>query len=381
MPRSSIFIFCLSLIGLVALILVLQEAPVLLRVEHQTSDWRTALLSDRQTDLHPDVAVVLISEDTLADYPYFLPVDRGLLAKIVRALDAAGVRAMGLDFYFTKRTESQKDEALIAALHEAKAKIVLGAIDERGKLTLAEREFQRRMLEAAGRPAGFLNLSIERDTAVRYRAQSARNSKMPQSFAALLAEAAGAPREMAQQRIAWLLPPPGQAQPFLTIDVDALFPGTKAHEEAVARGDIEKLKNKVVLVGGDLFTFDRHVTPLVALGGEKMLGVFIHAHILAQLIDGRAFYELPTDLVRLILIAVALLAVMLGWLFGARHFYLVGWSTATAVLIAADAVVFSQFRIILPFTLLLVAWVLGAVAGRNMRSVVGAWRERRRLVT
>ncbi len=370
-----------SLLGLAALIALPKWAPMLLRIEHQTSDWRTALLSDRRSDPHPGMAVVLIGEDTLADYPYMLPIDRSLLVKTIRALEEAHVRAIGIDLYFAKRTEQEKDDALLAVLKErSETEIVLGALDERGRLTESERAYQASFLEAAERPAGYLNLRIEPDDVVRYRASPARNSRTPKSLAETLAGLAGATTVPAEDRIAWLLPPRGRASPFLVLPAEALFQGTKAHDEAVARGDIEALKGRVVLVGGDFPYLDRHLTPLAALGGEKMAGVFVHAHILAQLMDGRAFYELTAQQVRWLLLGVALAAALLGWLFGVRHYHLFGWSVATAILVGVDAVLFSQFRTILPFTLMAIAWVLGAAAGRCLRIVVASLRENARRV-
>ncbi len=365
-----------SLLGLAALIALPDWAPMLLRIEHETSDWRTALLSDRRSDLHPGMGVVLIGEETLADYPYMLPIDRSLLAKTIRALEQAQVRAIGIDLYFAKRTEQEKDEALLAVLKERGAtEIVLGALDERGRLTESERAYQSSFLAAAERPAGYLNLRIEPDDVVRYRASPARSSTTPKSLAETLAGLAGAKTTPTEDRIAWLLPPRGRASPFLALPAEALFEGTKANEEAVARGDIEALRGKVVLIGGDFPYLDRHLTPLAALGGEKMAGVFVHAHILAQLMDGRAFHELTAQQVRWLLLGVALAAALLGWLFGVRHYHLFGWSVATAILVGIDAVLFSQFRTILPFALMAIAWVLGAAAGRCFRIVVSGYRQ------
>lgn len=46
---------------------------------------------------------------------------------------------------------------------------------------------------------------------------------------------------------------------------------------------------------------------------------------------------------------------------------MIGWTAATAILVAVDALVFYQLRTILPFSLMLGAWGLGATAGRSLR--------------
>ena len=69
----------------------------LLGLEQWTSDLRTAILSDQAERQHGGVAVLAITEDTLAGLPYREPVDRQLLARLVAIADRAGARAIGLD--------------------------------------------------------------------------------------------------------------------------------------------------------------------------------------------------------------------------------------------------------------------------------------------
>ena len=109
-------------------------APTVLRLEHWTADWRTAFLSDRLDSSHPGLAIVIVNAETLEPYPYLLPVDHGLLADIVAAVDRAGARAIGLDFYFLKSSEKTKDDKLMASLRNAKAKVVLGTFESKHSL-------------------------------------------------------------------------------------------------------------------------------------------------------------------------------------------------------------------------------------------------------
>ena len=101
-----------SLLGIVGLFFVPAVAPTLLKLEHWTADWRTALLSDRQATTHPGLAIVAITSETLEPYPFMLPIDRGLQAKIVAAVVGAGARAVALDFYFTKGTIKDTDDGV-----------------------------------------------------------------------------------------------------------------------------------------------------------------------------------------------------------------------------------------------------------------------------
>src|SRR5262249_19658453 len=91
-------------------------APGLLRFEHYLGDVRTARLSDQLASQHPSVAIVAITDDTLAGYRTYLPVDRDLLARVVEAVDAAGAKVIGLDFLFTSPAGDGNEILLIEAI-------------------------------------------------------------------------------------------------------------------------------------------------------------------------------------------------------------------------------------------------------------------------
>jgi CHASE2 domain-containing sensor protein len=103
-----------------------------------------------------------------------------------------------------------------------------------------------------------------------------------------------------------------------------------------------------------------------------MLGLMIHAHITAQLLDGRSYSELDATSVRVLIIALALFGLVLGWIFREQRLDLTGRSIATVALVAIDALVYSQLRIILPFTLALTTWLIGVTSGHHLRAIV-AW--------
>ncbi len=190
MPVLRALIGAGSLMALVTLLFVPVFAPWVLRFEHWTADWRTAYLSHKPPTTHPRIAFVSITDETLRNYASS-PVDRGLLARIVQAIDAAGARAIGLDILFLKATDQPKDDALVAAVRAARAQIVLGVADERVPLEGFQREFQKDFLARLGRPAGYLNLRHERDDVVRYAAMPYLAGNHQSSFSRLLAVAAG----------------------------------------------------------------------------------------------------------------------------------------------------------------------------------------------
>src|SRR5262249_39371101 len=92
--------------------------------------YRTAHLSPRPKTQDNRIALVYVSEKTLEKYAYLSPTDRQLLADVVKAVDAAGAKAIGFDFIIDRPTEEAKDDALVAALRDTRAPMVIGAVDD-----------------------------------------------------------------------------------------------------------------------------------------------------------------------------------------------------------------------------------------------------------
>jgi adenylate cyclase len=345
-------------------------APGLLRFEHYMGDVRTAFLSDQLPTQHPNVAVVTITDDTITGYKTILPVDRHLLARVVDALDAAGAKVIGLDFLFALSAPDDNELLLVDSLRRARAKVVLAAADERIGLSEAQREKQKSFIGDAGRPGGYANLATERDSVVRFMAQPNPEGTpaFPKSFAALLAESAGFVPGAWRPRIAWLRTPRDGSDTFLTVPAEMLL---RPADDPVAKSLRDGLKDKIVLIGGALRDIDAHLTPLTNNPDEKMHGVAIHAHVVAQMVDGRSIGQLDTNslALRLALAGVTAFAFLVGWRYRNRRQGLLASGVASAVIIAVDTIVFWQFRIILPLVLAVAAWFLGEFSGHY----IGRW--------
>lgn len=379
-PRSqrrplSLAIGALALLALMATLFLPSVAPWLKRLDHWTADWRTALFARSLPVPHPRIAVVGINDTTLRNY-VTSPVDRGLLAQIIAAIDGAGAQAIGIDIFFLKPTEPVKDAALTAALRSARSQIVMGAVDERFGLETFQSDFQKSYLEASGRPAGYLNLRHEKDDVVRYTASPNPGGALRKSFARLLAEAGGAAAaDDVAQPVSWLGTPANGGPAFVKVMAHDLLDAVRGPEQA------KKLAGRVVLLGGDFTLRDRHRTPLGVRDGEPMSGVEIHAHILAQLFEPRRAVKELSPVATwglLLLLAGAGLGTGFAPALGGVAPYL-GFGFATTALLAIDAVVFSHLHVLLPFTLALVTWVLGVTAGRFLRVGIPALRRTRRI--
>jgi CHASE2 domain-containing sensor protein len=103
-----------------------------------------------------------------------------------------------------------------------------------------------------------------------------------------------------------------------------------------------------------------------------MTGTEIHAHMVAELIDGhRSLSELTPLQVRFFLAALALLGIALGWRFQTRRFNFFDWRLASLAIVVVDALLFKFAHTVLPF-LAAFAWILGVTIGTQLRSAI-AW--------
>jgi adenylate cyclase len=347
-------------------------APALLRLEHWTADWRTALLSDRAPAQHSRLALVLINEETLAPYPYNSPIDRSLLARLVRVIDQLGATAIGLDLIFLKATEPAKDRDFEQALRDARTPVIMAAADSRVELTDSQRQFQRDFLARTTRPAGYANLNYDRDQVVRQRAGPADgNDEYLRSFSRLMAATAGAIEPDPRARIAWLRKPI-DSDTFFQLSAHALLDALKDENSALGRLIRAQMTNRLVLIGGAMGEGDLHRTPLFQEDGSTVHGLVIHAQMIAELLDDRSVKRLPDELVWPLAYTLAFAGYLLGW---HMRSYGIGWwvtTLPTALLIGLDLLIFWKLRIILPFSSALAAWLIGGVCGFALGRTIGA---------
>ncbi len=338
-----------------------------------TYDWRTALLAPR-SEPREDIAIVLIDEDSLTGYPYLSPIDRGLSAELVRAIDAAGPKAIGLDYIIDRPTEPPKDASFADAVRDAKAPVILGAIDERGAPRPEEAAFQQEFIAKTHRQAGHVFFATERnvltlgDQAVRFMAPPSPKSPQRPSFTRLLAEVDGPKPEPASDLINWRLPPAqGGVDLFPTFYVPAhRDPAGNRTGPVLPESWRAALAGKTVLVGGAFSDRDRHLTPVAVATGQRIHGVKIHAQILAQLRDGRSLYTTPWP------VELLLVAFIAGFgYFAAQRWTLSGdgWrasGAAFAVITVLGLFLFWAYGVILPSSTLFLAWPLGLLAGNKV---------------
>lgn len=303
------------------------------RLDPALGDRALALAPTPDAQVRDKIAVLTITEDTLAGFAYRSPIDRGFLADLILRLDAAGARAIGLDILLDQPSDPAKDARLIAALETVATPVVLARADADDGLSARQAAYLADGL--AGRTSGWIALERDEvDGIVRHlpRPRGPHGTQAP-GFAEALAGAT--PALPAPERAGRILYSHGSdgAPAFATYPAQtaALLPDAW-------------FTDRIVLIGTDLPTLDRHPTPLVATRGAEggsLPGVTIHAHLTAQHLAGLTLATPPPGLSLALTLAVALLVAGVGrtarpaWLWLGGLLGLAAYAAGAAALIRA----------------------------------------------
>lgn len=367
--------------------LIVQKLELIDDLDKRLADWRTSLLSERAAHTRDEIVVLQITGRTLADYEVQSPISGKLLTTLIREIDKAEPKVLGLDFYFIRQT--QFTDTLITAIKAAQHDIVIGAVDDR--LPGIEPESltkQAEILKAAGRPKGHIFLERKLgllDTGndiIRYIGRPHPGTPSVPSFASVIASTAGYPYEPKSTLIAWQRPPKSGIL-YKVFDIPRHKPtDLDQNPSVVLPPEIAKaLRCKIVLLGANVADRDQHLTPLSASDGATMPGLLIHAQAVAQRIDGynghaRDIRELPSWATLLTAFGVAVLCFQLARRLGSSGLDLVMSLMQTAFILCLAWFAFWYWRLESPSAALTVAWGGGTFGGRYVEAIL-PWFERR----
>jgi adenylate cyclase len=225
-------------------------------------DWRAATFAPR-VGQDQRVVMVVYDDQTLVATRKRSPLDRGLLARALRNLDAMGAKSIGIDILFDQPQD--EDAQLIAALHGMRTPVWLGYAnigDNREQIIFEQQQYSwPRPL--AGQPP-LLSLAMQPSPRFTdYR--GAIRFRMP------LAQADGAEEPVI---------------PSLQIDLLA--------DSAMTAALAPMVKGRHVLIGGDIVDIDQFETPLSGRQAKStMIGLEVHATMLTQLLDEALLPAIP----------------------------------------------------------------------------------------
>jgi adenylate cyclase len=255
--------------------------------------------------------VVAIDEPSLAEIKSQWPWPRGLHARLITALRAAGARTIGMDIIFAEPSNPEDDAALAAALGPD----VVLAGDETLVTSAQADQFVRvlplQMFSDAYALTGIASVALDRDGVLR------RLPSYDDGFAAMVAMAAGFEVPVGAQNK--LLQVYGPARTYPTVSYyQALEP-----ERFLPEGFF---RDRIVLVGLSLQTAatvekggaDAYATSYTVHTGHLTAGAEIQATIVDNIRLGSSVTEAGWELRQLLLLSAIIIAALLvrkdtGW--------------------------------------------------------------------
>lgn len=261
-------------------------------IENWFGDLRVALVTPRQPP-SDEVVVLTITDDTLSTFPYRSPVSRTFLADLVTLLNEKGVKAIALDILFDQPTELAADQALVQALRDSAVPVFVAYADQE-HISPAQQQYLDAFTLDLRR--AYANLPFDNlDGVIRtlFPGREALDGRMIPGMAAALAGVELPPGTIPLRYR-------GLAPDAAANDVASAFKHYQAHLVGVLPASW--LAGKIVLIGADLRASSEDIwkTPFASLLGSKdgsLPGVMIHAHGLAQLLEGRWLPLVPTWLI------------------------------------------------------------------------------------
>lgn len=325
LPRGTISVAVIALTAVLAGALLPRAIGMLGWTENFVRDLRVAFFAPT-APVRSDMLVLAITEETLGTLPYRSPIDRGFLADVLERLAKANVRAVVIDLLFDRTTEPEKDERLRRVLDTFPKPVIVaygdsseaemegpGVHEQKShgeiQVTNEQAAYMREFLSKVNR--SYANLSRDgNDGTVRDLVLRVAENKEP-----LLTMSGATVQALGK-------PVPDKA--MLPLDYAV---GEKFDEPAIASFQAHLapilpdafFKDRIVFIGVDLPGIDRFRTPFVAsLGvqGGTIPGVMIHAHAVAQLLDGRVL-KVSGALSDMLIVAIT---VLVGVVIASRDF-------------------------------------------------------------
>ena len=273
------------------------SVPLVLEAEHALFDLRQIQTSPV---VEQDDRIVLIpyTDETLINTAVRSPLDRVILAKTLKRLDAMGAKAIGIDVLIDQPQPA--DPIIIEAFQSMKTPTYLAyasANVAKDKILFRQQEFleefQAKIVNSNVRPASIV-LQADDDNVLRSWGKPIPNTPklLPNAMIPEAKQFADYHGSVVFRLPAFKERPIFNSIPIDTFGDDALFEtplGTKLLQRQV--------EGRYVLIGGNIQDIDIFETPLSRAKAESesrsTWGMEIFGHMLAQILDNRPLTPLP----------------------------------------------------------------------------------------
>ncbi|RVT43607.1 adenylate/guanylate cyclase domain-containing protein [Sphingobium algorifonticola] len=276
-----------------------EYVPVVGDAERTLYDLRMTHFAPR-VDQDPRVVLIVYNDQTLIATKKRSPLDRATLARALRTIDGLGAKSIGIDILIDQPQD--EDAELIATLRAMKTPTYLGyaeVADNAEQIIYEQQQFLdafiARARTARVKPA---SIRLEADADNVARSWPAQLPSLPTILVQAMAPSPAFERYRGSIR--YRLPADPDRPVFASFPID-LFT-----DPATGAAFVDQVRGRHVMIGGDIVDNDQFETPMSTTSGKSMIGLEVHANMLAQSLDGAALRPVPAA----ILWAVAILAVL-----------------------------------------------------------------------
>ena len=298
--------FTVLLLGIALLIARFSwDIPLVVQAERSFYDLRATAFAPR-TEQDDRIVMVVYNDQTLIDTRKRSPLDRATLAQALTALDDMGAKSIGIDILFDQPQD--EDAELIAAFQAMQTPTFLAYADTENnadQIIYNQHEFLVQFLgQATGPNVQPASIRFEVDSDGVARSWPPAVEGLPELLTRAMAPTPSYANY--QGSIRYRIPATTDRAVFTSLPID-LFTNPD-----VAAAFAEQIKDRHVLIGGDIVDIDQFETPMTPVNGKTMVGLEVHAHMLAQMLDGPPWKRLPTwalwSVACLVVLAAALTA-------------------------------------------------------------------------
>ncbi|WP_375195937.1 CHASE2 domain-containing protein [Sphingobium sp.] len=258
-------------------------------------DWRAASFAPRVAQ-DSRILMVVYDDQTLIATRKRSPLDRGLLARALRNIDAMGARSIGIDILFDQPQD--EDPELLATLRAMRTPVWLGYAnlgDNQEQIIFEQQQYLDRIIRQARtdrvRPA---SIRLETDADNVARSWPVPTPGQPPLLTLAMQSGLGNGPSFRDYRgaIRFRLPlkqSDGSEEPVIpSLQIDTLA------DPVMAAALASMVRGRHVLIGGDIVDIDQFETPLSGRQARStMIGLEVHATMLAQLLDGARLPAVP----------------------------------------------------------------------------------------
>ncbi len=296
--------------------------PGLGEAERALFDSRSFVEADRH-EVGQDQRVVQIvyTDDTLIAARKRSPLDRGILIRTLRNLDAMGAKAIGIDILFDQPQD--EDEELIETLRAMKTPTFIAFVSmdvNQGDIVYNQQQYLDSFVASLeGSKAAPASVMLSDADGVTRLWPADRSDIPPLLGRAMLMAAGDGDKIMRgyEGSVRYQLPADPTRGVFTTVPIDPYAIPDLAAVPELSAELVPAVQGRYVLIGGDIVDVDRLPTPLSeATGSAEPPGIYFHATSIAQMLDGKALprpMAITLWLFALGFVGLAALSALLEW--------------------------------------------------------------------